>query len=67
VTYPYVLLFWIHNMFTFLHKKNQLSIKPFFYFVRCTPLINIFGSNSRTLTQQNSRLFFSSTSFAHFV
>jgi len=30
-------------------------------------MINIFGSKSRTLTQQNSRLFFSSTAFAHFV
>jgi len=29
-------------------------------------MINIFGSKSRTLTQHNS-LFFSSTSFAHFV
>jgi len=26
--------------------------------VRCTPLINMFGSKSRTLRQQNSRLFF---------
>jgi len=39
----------------------------FLKFVRCTPLINIFGSKSRTHTQQNSRLYFSSTSFAHFV
>jgi len=29
-------------------------------------MINIFGSKSRTPTQQNS-LFFPSTSFAHFV
>jgi len=27
----------------------------------------MFGSKSRSLRQQNSRLFFSSTSFAHFV
>ena len=33
--------------------------KVYFYFVRCTVLINIFGSKSRTLTQQNSRLFVS--------
>jgi len=33
--------------------------------VRCTPLINTFGSKSRTLRQQNSRLF-CSTSLAHF-
>jgi len=32
----------------------------FFKFVRGTPLINIFGSKSRTLTQQNSQLFLSS-------
>jgi len=42
-------------------------MKQFFLskFVRCTPLINIFGSKSRTLRQQNSCLFFSSTSLAH--
>ena len=31
------------------------------YCARCTPLINIIGSKSRTLTQQKSRLFSSST------
>jgi len=30
-------------------------------------MINIFGSKSRTLTQQNSHTQNSSTSFAHFV
>jgi len=56
-------------MFTFLQKKKiQLSIEQFFLkFVRCTPLINIFGSKSQTLTQQNSCLIVSSTSLAHFV
>ena len=34
--------------------------------VRCTPLINMFGSKSRTLRQQNSRSFFSTTGLAHF-
>jgi len=50
-------------------KKNQLSIEQVFFsnFVRCTPLINIFGSKSQSLRQQNSQLFFSSTSLAHFV
>jgi len=54
-------------MYTFLHEKNHISIEHFFSrkFVRCTPLINIFGSKSRTLRQQNK--FFSSTSLAHFV
>jgi len=68
VTYTYVCFLGIHNMYTFLHKKrNQLSVEQFFFkFVRYTPLINMFGSKSRTLTQQNSRVF-SSTSFAHFV
>ena len=49
----FFLRFQINNMYTFLHKKkNQLSIEQFFSkFVRCTPLINIFGSKSRTLTQ----------------
>ena len=41
-----------------------LSIKQLFFQI-CN--INIFGSKSQTLTQQNSRLLFSSTSFAHFV
>jgi len=31
------------------------------------PLINIFGSKSRTLRKQNSQLSFSSISLAHFV
>jgi len=50
-------------------EKHQLSIKQFFSsnFVRCTPLINIFGSNSGSLSQQNSRLFISTTSLAPFV
>ena len=55
-------------MYTFLDKKNQLSIEHFFSkCVGCTPLINIFGLKSRTLRPLNSRLFFSSTGFAHFV
>jgi len=55
-------------MYTFLHKNKNLSIEQFLLrFVRCTPLIIIFGSKSCTLTQQNSRLFFSSASFAHLV
>ena len=37
------------------------------YCARCTPLINIIGSKSRTLTQQKSPLFSSSTSFEHSV
>jgi len=45
---------------------------PFYWtgfseFDRCTPLNIIFSSKSRTLRQQNSWLFFSSTSLAHFV
>ena len=63
VTYPF-LLFWIHN--NYIRKK--LTIEQFFSkFVRCTPLNYIFGSKSRTLTQQNSRLCFSSIRFAHFM
>ena len=55
-------------MYTFLDKKNQLSIEHFFSkCVGCTPLINIFGLKSRILTQQNSQFFFSYTGFAHFV
>jgi len=46
-------------------EKNQLSIEHIF--LKCVPLINIVGSKSQTLTQQNSQLLFSSTSFAHFV
>ena len=43
-------LFWIHTMYTFLHKKKKtLYIEHFFKFVRCTRLINMFGSKSRTL------------------
>ena len=57
-------------MYTFLHKKkNQRFIEPFFSSkcVRCTPLINMFGSKSQILGQQNTRILFSSTSLAHFV
>jgi len=48
-------------MYTFLQKKkiNFLSNSLFSKCVRCTPLINNFGSKSRTLTQQNSRFFLS--------
>jgi len=54
-------------MYTFLHKKKSTFYQTLFLFVRYTPLINMFGSNSRTLTQRNIRLIFSSTSLAHFV
>jgi len=52
VTHTFVLLFWIHNMYTFLHKKKKTFYRTGFL---------------KILTQQTSRLFFSSTSFAHFV
>jgi len=56
------LLFYINNMYTFLHKKKkQLSIEQFFKKI-VRPFINIFGWKS-----QNSWLFFSSTGLAHFV
>jgi len=57
-------------MYTFLHKKMSTFYRTVFSpskCVRCTPLINMFGSKSRTLRQQNSRLLFSSTSLAQFV
>jgi len=56
-------------MYTFLHKKQKSSSEQLFVrkFVRCTPLINIFGSKSRTHTQQNIKKKNSSTSYAHFV
>ena len=46
-------------MYTFLHKKKSTFYQTvLFKFVRCTTLIDIFGSKSRTLTQQNRQLFF---------
>jgi len=54
-------------MYTFLLKKKINFLSNSFKVVRSTLLINIFGSNSRILTQQNSRLVFSSNSFAHVV
>ena len=63
------ILFWFFRLticMPFFMRKNILLSNRFFsIFVRCSPLINNFGSKSRTLRQQNSRLFFSSTSLAH--
>ena len=39
----------------FIRKKINFLSNNLFKFVRCTLLINIFGSKSPTLTQQNSR------------
>jgi len=50
-----------------LHAYPFVLLKYFSKFVRCTLFINIFALKSLTLTQQNSQLFFSSTSLAHFV
>jgi len=55
---------WIHITYTFLHKKKS-TFYQIVFFLTCK--INNFGSKSQTFTQQNSRLFFLSTSFAHFV
>jgi len=55
-------------MYTFLQKKkNPLSIQQFFYICKMYTFDQYFGSKTRTLTQQNRWLFFSSTSFAYFV
>ena len=53
----------------FIRKKSTFYRTGFFFinYVRCTPLINMFGSKSRTLRQHNSRLFISTTSLAHCV
>ena len=68
VSYTLCCFFRLTICVPFFIRKRQLSIKQFWVFsklVKCTLLITIFGSKSRT--QQNSRLFFSSTSLAQFV
>ena len=67
VTYTLFCFFGFIRCIHFFIRKNQLSIEHSFLICKMYTLINIFGSKSRTLTQQNSRFFYSSTSFAHFV